>query len=181
MAEIDNIIQPVAKICNRLVVFFQKVSCQIICEEHFPNRFTALIKSIEVEGECESDEHYSYTECLRSYVSRTTNCSICSCSIGRNSTEVKCTTDGLIKMLQTLNEIQMSTRIDSIKKTGCLPKCTKHHFKFEQTRIANAKWRKKWISSFYLSSRTTSYLNSVERYSYDIQVCLYIQIWTTNI
>ena len=43
VAEIDNIIQPEAKIWNRLVVFFQKVSCQVICEEHSPNRFTALI------------------------------------------------------------------------------------------------------------------------------------------
>ena len=43
VAEIDNIIQPEAKIWNRLVVFFQKVSCQVICEEHSPNRFTALV------------------------------------------------------------------------------------------------------------------------------------------
>ena len=43
VAEIDNIIQPEAKIWNRLVVFFQKVSCQVICEEHSPNRFTALL------------------------------------------------------------------------------------------------------------------------------------------
>ena len=45
VAEIDNIIQPEAKIWNRLVVFFQKVSCQVICEEHSPNRFTALIRT----------------------------------------------------------------------------------------------------------------------------------------
>ena len=43
VAEIDNIIQPEAKIWNRLVVFFQKVISQVICEEHSPNRFTALI------------------------------------------------------------------------------------------------------------------------------------------
>ena len=46
VAEIDNIIQPEAKIWNRLVVFFQKVSCQVICEEHSPNRFTALVKNV---------------------------------------------------------------------------------------------------------------------------------------
>ena len=44
VAEIDNIIQPEAKIWNRLVVFFQKVICKGICEEHFPNRFSALFK-----------------------------------------------------------------------------------------------------------------------------------------
>ena len=46
VAEIDNIIQPEAKIWNRLVVFFQKVSCQVICEEHSPNRFTALLLAV---------------------------------------------------------------------------------------------------------------------------------------
>ena len=43
VAEIDIIIQSVAKIWNRLVVFFWKVICQVIFYEQFSNRFAALV------------------------------------------------------------------------------------------------------------------------------------------
>ena len=60
----------------------------------------------------------------------------------------------------------------SFQITGCLPKCTINRYKF-QDRADGQKdvfeMRKDWISSFYLSTRTTTNHTSVETYSYDEQ------------
>ena len=117
---------------------------------------------------CEYDDQYSYTECLRTYVVRGTNCSID--WLGHIEEEPNCTTLGLVKMRQTLNEIKTSSMRSIMKQTGCRPKCTILHYKFEPQDSADSDWRKKWISSFYLSARTTAYSNSEDHYNYDEQV-----------
>ena len=66
--------------------------------------------------------------------------------------------------------IKSASETETMKMTGCLPKCTIHHYNFHQTSVEDAKWRKDWISSFYLSTKTTTYLHSEENYSYDEQV-----------
>ena len=62
------------------------------------------------------------------------------------------------------------TKYDTSKITGCLQKCSVHKYTFESKNVEKATWRKDWLSSFYLSSRTTTYHISEENYSYDDQV-----------
>ena len=115
---------------------------------------------------CVSDKHYSYNKCLRNYVTRITNC-----SIDVLSNKYNCTHDALIKFFDTLNELKLSTRANIVKNSGCLPKCIIHKYHFQLTNNDNIKdMRKDWISSFYLSSRTSVYPLSEEAYSYDDQV-----------
>ena len=60
----------------------------------------------------------------------------------------------------------------SFQITGCLPKCTINRYKFQERAYGQEDifdMRKNWISSFYLSTRTTINHTSVETYSYDEQ------------
>ena len=67
--------------------------------------------------------------------------------------------------------------MDIIKKTGCKPKCNTQKYDFHITNDEDiTNMRKDWISSFYLSTKTTTNLKSVETYSYDEQVNIIIQI-----
>ena len=124
------------------------------------------IKSLNRQNKnCNSNEEYSYTECLRRYVTRTSNCSI---DILANT--YNCTSEGLVKLLDTLNELKTMTKYDTSKTTGCLQKCTVLKYTYQSKNVEEATWRKDWLSSFYLSSRTTTYHTSEENYSYDEQV-----------
>ena len=67
--------------------------------------FTSLNKARQP---CEPDDQYSYNECLKRYVTRTTNCSI---NILANKFD--CTSYGFVTLQHTLNEIKFS----SIKET----------------------------------------------------------------
>ena len=127
------------------------------------------IKSLDKPNKsCESEDEYSYTECLRRYVTRTSNCSI---DILAN--KYNCTPEGFVKLLDTLNELRTMTKYDTSKTTGCLQKCTVHKYTFQSENVDEATWRKDWLSSFYLSARKTTYQISEENYSYDEQVDVY--------
>ena len=122
---------------------------------------------------CNSEAQYSYTNCLRNYVSRIANCNFDILSNTFNN----CSSNTLVKLNDTLNELKYSTKMDIIAKTGCKPKCNIQKYDFHITNdedIINI--RKDWISSFYLSTKTTTNPKSVETYSYDEQVKIIIQI-----
>ena len=59
---------------------------------------------------------------------------------------------------------------DVVFDTGCFPKCQKRLYKFSLKDETDVTWRKDWVSSFYLSTDSTTYQMSTEYYSYDIQV-----------
>ena len=61
---------------------------------------------------CESDDQYSYNECLRSYVTRTTNCSI---DIFSNNFD--CTFDGFEKLQDTFGKIKISSKSETTKES----------------------------------------------------------------
>ena len=122
---------------------------------------------------CNSDIQYSYTDCLRNYVRKITKCNFDILSNTFNN----CSSNTLVKLNDTLNKLKYSTKMDIIAKTGCKPKCNIQKYDFHITNdedIINI--RKDWISSFYLSTKTTTNLKSVETYSYDEQVNIITQI-----
>ena len=122
---------------------------------------------------CNSDIQFSYTDCLRNYVRKITKCNFDILSNTFNN----CSSNTLVKLNDTLNELKYSTKMDIIAKTGCKPKCNIQKYDFHITNdedIINI--RKDWISSFYLSTKTTTNPKSVETYSYDEQVNIIIQI-----
>ena len=135
--------------------------------EEVTGTFTVnIIESLNKPNQpCESDDQYSYNDCLRTFVTDTSNC-----SVDVISNIFNCTSAGLFKLFHTLNRIKLSSETDTIKTTGCLPKCTIHYYNFQRTNLEDAKWKKNWISSFHLSTKTTTYLHSEENYSYDEQV-----------
>ena len=122
---------------------------------------------------CNAEIQYSYTDCLRSYVNRITKCNFDILSNTFNN----CSSNALVKINDTLNELKYSTKMDIIKKTGCKPKCNIQKYDFQITKDEDiTNMRKEWISSFYLSTKTTTNLKSVETYSYDEQVNIKTQI-----
>ena len=114
---------------------------------------------------CEADDQYSFTDCLSSYVTRIANCSV---DIIRK--RFNCTSEGLVKLFDTLNRIKLSTKRNVTNISGCLPKCTTLNYNFQLKEEEDVTWRKDWISAFYLSSETTSFTKSEENYTYDEQV-----------
>ena len=124
------------------------------------------VKSLDRRNKpCESKKGYSYTECLNNYVSRAAKC-----KIDVFSNKYNCNDEELKKLYDTLNEIKILTKSNITETTGCLPKCRTHRYQWSLSDKEDATWRKDWISSFYLSSETTTYQQSVENYSYDDQV-----------
>ena len=122
---------------------------------------------------CNAEIQYSYTDCLRSYVNRITKCNFDILSNTFNN----CSSNALVKINDTLNELKYSTKMDIIAKTGCKPKCNIQKYDFHITNDEDiTNMRKEWISSFYLSTKTTTNLKLVETYSYDEQVNIKIQI-----
>ena len=126
------------------------------------NNITNLDKSSK---HCISDSNYSYNQCLRKYVFDHS-----SCNIDLIKNEFDCTENGLKLFYNTLIELRSSTRKNITKTTGCFPKCVTSKYNFELKETEKAEWKRDWISSFYLSSETTTYEKSIESYSYDEQV-----------
>ena len=115
---------------------------------------------------CESNEQYSYNACLRNYVQRSTNC-----SIDVFSNKYNCTSEGLANLFVTLDKLKLFTKRTTARITGCLPKCTSNKYSFTLSKEEDSTlWRKDWISSFYLSSKTTRETTVEQKYSYDEQV-----------
>ena len=140
----------------------------VLPETEMTGTFTVReVKQLDKPGQnCEPNEQYSFTQCLRTYVTRTTKCKI---DILANSSN--CTYDGLVKFSKILRDIKIMNKKNITDTTGCLPKCSKYQYSFKKRTEDDAgAWRKDWLSSFYLSSPTTIRTISVETYSYDDQV-----------
>ena len=114
---------------------------------------------------CIADENYSYNLCLRKYAVE-----VSSCNIDLLHKQYNCTQNGLKLLFKTLIQLRDRTKTNITKTTGCLPKCVINKYVFDQKENEKVTWRKDWISSFYLSSETTTYQTSLESYSYEIQV-----------
>ena len=126
------------------------------------NKIQSLDKS---DKHCESDPGYSYTQCLMDFAT-----TISDCSVDVFANDHNCTSQGLDALIQTLVDIKSSTKKDIVQMTGCNPKCEIYKYKFHLKQETDVTWKKKWVSSFYLSAETTTYQVSMENYSYDIQV-----------
>lgn len=126
------------------------------------NRMTSLNRR---SRPCKPDQDHSYNTCLRNYAATATGCDI---DIINNS--FNCTNDQLKMLYSLFVEIKRTTRKSIYKLTGCAPKCTVNQYDFQLLADEKATWKREWISSFFLSSETAIYYDSVESYSYEIQV-----------
>ena len=125
-----------------------------------------IIERINHNDECESAESYSYNACIRKYVQTVTNC-----SIDVFSNNFSCTPSGLLDLYDILDKIKLSSKKSTSELTGCLTKCTNYKFDFELTEDEDASvWKKDWISSFYLTTKSTKYPTLREKYTFDEQV-----------
>ena len=115
--------------------------------------------------DCEAEYNYSYTDCLRKYILKVTNC-----NIDLLSNTFNCTPKGLSKLFITLKNLKLMTNKATIKTTGCLPKCTILEYDFQRTAKEKVIWKRDWISSFYLSTSSTTLKTIAQNYSYDEQV-----------
>ena len=126
------------------------------------NRIRNLDKD---DKHCKADPAYSYTECLMDYAKEKSDCSV---DVFAN--DFNCTSDGLYALIKTLEKIRTLTKKEIVKMTGCYPKCEIYKYNFHLKQETDVKWKKEWLSSFYLSAETTTYQMSMENYSYDAQV-----------
>ena len=119
---------------------------------------------------CNSEQNYSFTECLRSYAETESQCAldVSFSNISRN--RERCPTENLMKLFNILLWIKKVSWQDLTKTTGCIPKCFIRKYHFELLSSESVKWSKHWISSFYLSAETTNREIAIESYSYDVQV-----------
>ena len=126
------------------------------------DRMTSLNKR---SRPCKPDEDHNYNKCLKKYAATFSGCSI---DIINN--EFNCTNPKLKLLYNILQVLKRATRTKIHKMTGCQPKCTINKYSFQLLADEKATWRREWISSFFLSSETAIYYDSVESYSYEIQV-----------
>ena len=117
------------------------------------------------ERQCVSNPSYSYKDCLMELAKKISNCSI---EVFKNKSN--CSLAGLDSLVETLTNLRGSAEKDVVFDTGCFPKCQKRLYKFSLKDETDVTWRKDWVSSFYLSTDSTTYQMSTEYYSYDIQV-----------
>ena len=92
------------------------------------------------------------------------------CSIEVFTNRFNCTSTGLDSLIATLTSLRGSAENDVVFNTGCVPKCQNLQYKFDLKDEIDVTWRKDWVSSFYLSTDSTTYQISTEYYSYDQQV-----------
>ena len=119
----------------------------------------------KLERPCVSDPSYSYRDCLMELVKKRSNCSI---EVFTN--KFNCSSTGFDHLVETLINLRGSSENDVVFDTGCVPKCQNNKYKFYLTDYEDVTWRKDWVSSFYLSTDSTSFQVSTEQYSYDAQV-----------
>ena len=119
----------------------------------------------KIERPCESNPSYSYRNCLMELAEKISNCSI---EVFTN--RFNCSLTGLDSLIATLTSLRGSAENDVVFNTGCVPKCQNLQYKFNLKDEIDVTWRKDWVSSFYLSTDSTSYQISTEYYSYDQQV-----------
>ena len=84
--------------------------------------------------DCEADDSYSYTDYLRKYVLKETNC-----SIDLLSNTFFCTPKRLSKLYTILKNLKLLTNKATIKTTGCLPKCTTLEYDFQRKAKGSLK------------------------------------------
>ena len=101
---------------------------------------------------------------------------ISNCSIEVFTNKFNCSSVGLDSLVRTLTNLRGSAEKDVVFDTGCVPKCRRRLYKFTLKDETDVTWRKDWVSSFYLSTDSTTYQMSTEYYSYDIQVILDINM-----
>ena len=114
---------------------------------------------------CQPGQDHSYNKCLRDFAATSTGCDI---DVINN--RFNCTNDQLKLLYYLLVDLKRATRTSSFKLTGCAPKCTVNQYSFQFLSDEKATWKRDWISSFFLSSETAIYYDSVESFSYEIQV-----------
>ena len=119
----------------------------------------------KIERPCESNPSYSYRNCLMELAEKISNCSI---EVFTN--RFNCSSTGLDSLIATLTSLRGSAENDVVFNTGCVPKCQNLQYKFNLKDEIDVTWRKDWVSSFYLSTDSTTYQISTEYYSYDQQV-----------
>ena len=119
---------------------------------------------------CVMDPGYSYTKCLMDFARGTSDCSV---DVFANDSN--CTSDGLNALIDTLSKIRSSTKKEIARMTGCHPKCEVYKYNFHLKRETDVTWKKDWVSSFFLSTETTTYTMSMESYNYDEQVSEHFQ------
>ena len=130
------------------------------------------ISSLDSSRPCNSQQEYSLTLCLSSYAQTQSACSLDITFSNISSNRERCPTENLMKLFNLLLWIKKSSWQDLANTTGCRSKCQKRKYKFDLISSENVKWRKDWISSFYLSAETTNHEVSIESYSYDVQVAV---------
>ena len=119
----------------------------------------------KIERPCESDPTYSYRNCLMELAEKNSNCSI---KVFTN--KFNCSSTGLDSLIAILTSLRGSAENDVVFDTGCVPKCQNLQYKFDLKDETDVTWRKDWVSSFYLSTDSTTYQISTEYYSYDLPV-----------
>ena len=117
----------------------------------------------KIERPCVSNPSYNYRDCLMELSKRVSNCSI---EVFKN--RFNCSLTGLDSLIETLTKLRGSSENNNLD-TECLPKCQNNQYKFNLKDETDVIWRKDWVSSFYLSTDSTSYQKSTEYYSYDTQ------------
>ena len=128
------------------------------------------VSSLDSSRPCNSQQEYSLTLCLSSYAQTQSACSLDITFSNISSNRERCPTENLMKLFNLLLWIKKSSWQDLANTTGCRSKCHFRKYKFDLISSENVKWRKDWISSFYLSAETTNRELAIESYSYDVQV-----------
>ena len=122
------------------------------------------IVNLEIDKTCIEDVNYSFTKCVQDYLEKITDCYI---DWFTDNTKEKCKSKNLLEYYTLLYKIKQFPSKNLFQKSGCYPKCTFIEYEYEIKAKNKVDWATNWTSSFYLAPKTSSYMQSIEYYSYD--------------
>ena len=114
---------------------------------------------------CREEESYSFTSCLRSYIQRTSGCSV-QWFHDLYEEESNCPVENLEALYDLLIWARETTMASLSAVTGCLPRCQVTQFGLEKKSETRINWATNWTSSVYLEPKTSFYETQEEYYSY---------------
>ena len=114
---------------------------------------------------CVLDSKYSFSQCLREYVVKKTDCRIdFLVNFDQNKS---CVGDSFHYFFEELIKMKQEKISKVQKDSGCFPKCKTLHFSYQKNEKA-ITWRPNWTSVVYVQPKSAVVEYSKEYYSFDI-------------
>ena len=118
------------------------------------------------DNQCVEDDKYSFTKCLKKYVTEKSNCTINFFERESNRKSF-CTKDSFAKYTQLLQDVKQKPILEINKESGCYAKCRTIHYSYEKN-LKKVFGETKWDAEVYIQPKSSVVEYFTEYYSFDV-------------